>query len=91
VTLARPSGNGVQVGQGELERRVGSHGEAQRLGGSATVDGSLCLPVKRRGLHVCGDGAAVVLNDGTVGPQVIMLAEGLALFWLHESQCAWLP
>jgi hypothetical protein len=79
VTLARGSGNGVEVGEGELERRVGFHREAQRCGGSAAVDGSLCLPVPRRRPQACGDRAAVVLNGGPGGVQVIMLAEGLTL------------
>jgi len=54
------------------------------------VDGSLCLPVPRRGPQACGDRAAVVLNGGPRDVQVIMLAEGLTLCWLHESQLAWL-
>ncbi|MGC9963709.1 MAG: hypothetical protein ABSE47_17695 [Acidimicrobiales bacterium] len=45
VTLARGSGTGVEVGEGELEGRVGFDGQAQRYEGSAAVDGSLCLPV----------------------------------------------
>ena len=90
VTLARSSGNGVEVGEGELERRVGFDGVAQRCGGSAAVDGSLCLPVPRRGPQACGDRAAVVLKGGPRGVQVIMLADGLVLCWLHESQFAWL-
>jgi hypothetical protein len=80
----------VEVGEGELERRVGFDGVAQRCGGPAVVDGSLCLPVPRRGPRACGDRAAVVLNGGPGGVQVIMLAEGLTVRWLHESQFAWL-
>jgi hypothetical protein len=88
VTLARGSGHGVEVGESELERRVGVDGEAQRCGGPAAVDGSLCLPVPRRGPQARGDRAAVVLNGGPGGVQVIMPAEGLTLWWLHESQFA---
>jgi hypothetical protein len=89
-TLARGSGHGVEVGEGELERRVGFDGVAQRCGGPAAVDGPLCLPVPRRGLQACGDHAAVVLKGGPGGVQVIMLAGGLTLCWLHEAQLAWL-
>jgi hypothetical protein len=90
VTLAWGSGHGVEVGESELERRVGFDGEAQRRDGPAAVDGSLCLPVPPRGPQVRGDRPAVVLNGGPGGVQVIMPAEGLALWWLHESQFAWL-
>ena len=58
--------------------------------GGEVFDGSLCLPVPLRGLQACGDRAAVVLKGGPGGVQVIMLAEGLTLCWLHESQFAWL-
>ena len=88
VTLARGSGGGVEVGEGELEGRVGFDGEAQRFGGSAAVDGSLCLPVERRGPRACGDRAAMVLNGGPRGIHVIMPAEGRILSWLHESHVA---
>ena len=90
VTLACGSGHGVEVGEGELERRVGFDGVAQRRGGPTAVDGSLCLPVPRRGLQAGGDRAAVVLKGGPGGVHVIMLADGLTLCWLHESQFAWL-
>jgi hypothetical protein len=63
---------------------------AQRCRGSVAVDGSLCLPVPRRGPRACGDRAAVVLKGGPGGVHVIMLADGLTLYWLHESQFAWL-
>jgi hypothetical protein len=63
---------------------------AQRCGGPAAVDGSLCLSVPHGGQRTCGDHAAVVLNGGPRGVQGIMLAEGLTLRWLHESQFAWL-
>jgi hypothetical protein len=88
VTLARASGNGVEVGEGELERRVGFNGKVQRCSGFWTVDGSLCVPVPRRGPHACGDRAAVVLDGGREGVQVIMLAEALTWCWLHESEFA---
>jgi hypothetical protein len=90
VALARGSGHGVEVGEGELERRVGFDGVAQRCGGPAAVGGSLCLPVPRRRPQARGDRAAVVLNGGPGGVQVIMPAGGLTLCWLHESQLAWL-
>jgi hypothetical protein len=88
VPLARGSGYGVEVGEGELERRVGFDGVAQRCDGSASVDGSLCLPVPRRSPRACGDRAAVVFNGVPGGVQVIMLAEGLTLCWLHGAQFA---
>jgi hypothetical protein len=63
---------------------------AQRRGGPAAAGGSLCLPVPRRGPQAGGDRAAVVLKGGPGGVQVIILAEGLTMCWLHESQFAWL-
>jgi hypothetical protein len=90
VTLGRGSGNGGEIGEGELERRVGFDGVAQRCGGVWAVGGLLGLPVPRRGLQACGDRAAVVLKGGPRGVQVIMPAGGLTLCWLHESQFAWL-
>ncbi|MGD0607200.1 MAG: hypothetical protein ABSA53_26915 [Streptosporangiaceae bacterium] len=89
-TLARGSGHGVEVGESELERWVGFDRVAQRGGGPAAVDGSLGVPVPRRGLQACGDRTAVVLKGGPGGVQVIMLADGLTLCWLHEPQFAWL-
>jgi hypothetical protein len=83
-TLARGSGHGVKVGEGELERRVDFDGVAQRCGGLAAVDGLLCLPVPRRGLQACGDRAAVVLKGGPGGVQVILPTDGLTLCWLHD-------
>jgi hypothetical protein len=88
AALASGPGHGVEVGEGELERRVGFDGEAQRCDGTATVDGTLCLPVPRRGPQACGDRTAVVLNGGPGGVPVIPPAEGLTLCWLHESQFA---
>jgi hypothetical protein len=88
AVLASGSGYGVEVGEGELERRVGFDGVAQRRDSSAAVDGALCLPVPRRGPQACGDRAAVVLNGGSWRVRVILLAEGLTLCWLHESQFA---
>ena len=41
VTLARGSGNRIEVGTGELERRVGFDSAAQLDGRSVTVVGSL--------------------------------------------------
>jgi hypothetical protein len=90
VTLPRGPGHGVEVGEGELERRVGLDRVAQRGGGPAAVGGSLGLPVPRRGPRACGDRAAVVLNGRPGGVQVIMPAGGLTLCWLHEPQFAWL-
>jgi hypothetical protein len=90
AALASGSGNGVEVGEGEFERRVGFDGEAQRCDGPPAVDGSLRLPVPRRRPRACGDRAAVVLNSGPGGVRVIMSAERLTLWWLHESQSAWL-
>ena len=88
VTLGRGSGNGGEVGEGELERRVGFDGVAQRCGGVWAVGGLLGLPVPRRGLQACGDRAAVVLKGGPGGVQVIMLTDGLTLCWLHKSEFA---
>jgi hypothetical protein len=88
AALTRGPGNGVEVGEGELECRVGFDGEAQRCDGTAAVDGALCLPVPRCGPQACGDRPAVVLNGGPGGVRVILLAEGLTLCWLHESQFA---
>jgi hypothetical protein len=88
--LAWGSGHDAEVSQGELERRVGFDGVAQRCDGFPAVDGSLCLPVPRRGPRACGDRAAVVLTGGPGSVRVITLAKGLTLCWLHGAQFAWL-
>jgi hypothetical protein len=42
-TLACGSGDGIEVGDGEPEGRVGADGELQRRGGRGRVGGALCL------------------------------------------------
>jgi len=83
--LARGPGNGVQVGEGELERRISFDGQTQRCQGLAVVDGSLCLAVPRRGPRAGADRAAVVLDGRPGGVQVILLPQGLSAWWLHGS------
>ncbi len=90
-TFSRGPRDGVEVGEGELEGRVGFDSEVERRGGLVAVDRSLCLAVPRRGFRTRGDGAAVVLNRWPGGIEVTIRAEGLTLSWLHIGQVAWAP
>jgi hypothetical protein len=87
-TLARRSGDGVEVGDGEPEGRVGVDGAPQRRDGQARVGGALCLPVPRSGPPVCGNHAAVDVNRRPGSGQVVMVARVLLTHWLHECKVA---
>ncbi len=87
-TLARRSGDGVEVGDGEPEGRVGVDGEPQRRGGQARAGCALCLPVPRSGQPVCGDHAAVDVNRRPGSGQVVMVAGVLVPHRLHEYKVA---
>ncbi len=88
-TLARRSGDGVEVGDGEPEGRVAVDGEPQRRGGRARVGGALCLPVPRSS-PLCGDHVAVDVNrrPGSGSGQVVMVAGVLVTHRLHECKVA---
>jgi hypothetical protein len=90
-TLARCSGDGVEVGDGEPEGRVGVDGEPQRRGGKARVGGALCLPVQRSGPPVCGYRTAVDVHRWPGSGQVVKVAEVLVPHWLHEGKVARVP
>jgi hypothetical protein len=90
-TLARCSGDGVEVGDGEPEGRVVVDREPQRHGGRGRVGGALCLPVSRSGSPRCGDRAAVDLNRGPGSGQTVMVAGVLITLWLHEGKVARVP
>ena len=64
---ARYAGDGLEVGGGEGEVRVGGDGEAQGKGGPARVGGSLRPAVPRGRLGVGGDHPAVVVDRGPGG------------------------
>jgi hypothetical protein len=87
-TVARRSGDGVEVGDGEPEGRVVVDGEPQRRGGQARVSGALCLPVPRSSPPLCGDHAAVDVNRRPGSGQVVMVAGVLLTHWLHECKAA---
>jgi hypothetical protein len=87
-TLARCSGDGVQVGDGEPEGRVSLDGEPQCRGSGGRVGGALRLPVPRSGPRRCGDRAAVDINRGPGSGQVVRLAGVLVTRWLHECHVA---
>lgn len=87
-TLARRSGDGVEVGDGEPEGRGGVDGEPQRRGGQARVGGALRLPVPRSSPPLCGDHAAVDVNRRPGSGQVVMVAGVLVTIWLHECKVA---
>ena len=79
---------GVEIGDGEPEGRVGVDGEPQRRGGQARVGGALCLPVPRSSPPLCGDHAAVDVNRRPGSGQVVMVAGVLVTHWLHECKVA---
>ena len=98
VTLGRGPCNGVEVGEGDLEVRVGFDSEVEGHGGLVPVYRSLCLAVAGRGRQAGGDGAAVVLGSRPDRLQLIMLAYrltlfagGLTLFGVHEARLPWWP
>ena len=90
-TLARGSGDGVEVGDGEPEGRVGADGEPQRRGGRGRVGGALCLPVPSGRPPVCGDNAAVDLNRRPGSSDTVMVAEVLVPHRLHDGKAARMP
>ena len=70
--LAHHSGDGVEVGDGEPEARVGVGGEPQSRDGPARAGGALCLPVPRSGPLVCGYHAAELTGSASLdltGPE----------------------
>jgi len=87
-TVACCSGDGVEVGDGESEGRVGVDGEPQRRDGKARVGGALCLPVSRSGRPVCGYRAAVDVHRRPGRGQVVKVAEVLAPHRLHDGKVA---
>jgi len=89
--LARRPGDGVEVGDGEPEGRVGVDGEPQCRGSQARVGGALCLPVPRGGPLVCGYHAAVDVNRWPGCGQVVMVAGVLIAHWLHDGKVARVP
>ncbi len=91
VTTSRSPGNGVEVGEGELEGRVGFNGEAQCFGGTAAVDGPLRLAVPRSGPQARADDTTMALNRWPGGIQVTIRANGLTFSWLHVGQVARAP
>ena len=86
--FAGGSGDGVEVGDGQPEGRVGVHREAQRLRRLPRIDGSLCLAVERGRPRVCGYHPAVILDCRAGIGQAIMVAAGSAGGWLHDRQVA---
>jgi hypothetical protein len=90
-TLARCSSDGVEVGDGEPESRVGVDREPQCRLGRGRVGGALCLPVPSGRPPVCGYHAAVDLNRRPGCGRVIMVAGVLVTHRLHECQVARVP
>jgi hypothetical protein len=82
------AGDGLEIGGGEGEVRVGGDGEAQGHGGPARVGGSLRPAVPRGRLRVGGDHPAVVLDRGPGGGQMVVMAGALAWRWRHNGQVA---
>jgi len=86
--MTRCAGEGPQIGDGEAEIGVGADGQAQGCGGPVRVGCSLRPAVPRGRPGVGGDYPAVVLDRGSGGGPMIMVAETLAWRWLHNGQDA---
>jgi hypothetical protein len=83
--MVRCAGEGRQIGDGEAEAGVGADGQAQGRGGPVRAGGSLRPAVPRGRPGVGRDDPAVVLNRGSGGGQMIMVAGTLAWRWLHNA------
>jgi hypothetical protein len=75
--VADGCGEGIEVGDGELEDRVGFDRLAQGAGHATGVAGSLCLAIPRGRPLICGDDASVVFYGGVVRGRVIGGVRGL--------------
>jgi hypothetical protein len=86
--MVRCAGERHQIGDGDAEAGVGADGQAQGCGGPVRVGGSLRPAVPRGRPGVGGDDPAVVLDRGSGGGQMIMVAGTLAWRWLYDGQGA---
>ena len=84
----RDAGEGVEIGGGEAEARVGGHCAAEREVCFGLVGGVLGLPVPARRLQVRADGASVVLDRRLGQGGVITRAAPLTVTSLHVWQRA---
>jgi hypothetical protein len=87
-TLARCSGDGIEVSDGKPEGRVGVDREPQRRGRRGRLGGALCLPVPSGRPPVCGYHAAVDFNRRPGSSETVMVAGVLITHWLHECKVA---
>ena len=87
-SFAHCSGDGVEIGDGQPEGRVGVDREAQRRGRPTGIDGSLRLAVEPRRPPACRHHTAVILDRRSGIAQAIMVAAGPAGRWLHDRQVA---
>ena len=87
-SFAHCSGDGVEIGDGQPEGRVGVDREAQRRGRPTGIDGSLRLAVEPRRPPACRHHTAVILDRRPGIAQAIMVPAGPAGRWLHDRQVA---
>jgi hypothetical protein len=87
-SFAHCSGDGVEIGDGQPEGRVGVDREAERRGRPTGIDGSLRLAVEPRRPPACRHHTAVILDRRPGIAQAIMVAAGPAGRWLHDRQVA---
>ncbi len=87
-SFAPSSGDGVEIGDGQPEGRVGVDREAQRRGRPTGIDGSLRLAVEPGRPPACRHHTAMILDRRPGITQAIMMAAGPAGRWLHDRQVA---
>lgn len=75
--VADGCGEGIEVGDGELEDRVCLDRLAQGAAHATGVAGSLCLAIPRGRALICRDDASMVLYGGVVRGRVIGGVRGL--------------
>jgi hypothetical protein len=80
------SGEGAEIGDGELEGGIGPDGVPERRYRVKRVNGLLRLAIEGGGLNVCSQGPTVVLDSGT--GRVWLATAGGGLYWvaMHNYQ-----
>jgi hypothetical protein len=84
----RSSGDGGEIGDGELEVRIGNDRVTERLCGDGRVRSLLCLAIKGGSLEIGRDNPTVVFDRRT--RRVRLAKAGVEPFWVarHDYQVA---
>jgi hypothetical protein len=81
-------GEGVEIGDGKPECRIGSHRMTERLYDAARIRGLLCLAIEGGGQDVGCDHPTVVLDRGTGSGPMTTACVVAFLVAVHDHQVA---